>query len=209
MSVASLYDPLIAGESGGRRSVHGQPWSQCHAIGQLLPAPTSTTPLHIFHRYLNTETSPEFRRRAGIALALLVGGKLLNIQVPFFFKYTGGQGVRTCPSLTLGIHGQLQAWHNPTCWVSNAAGQPRMRESLKHSRLSRSTPSTPQCSGRPERRPLRPHAGLGGRSPGPGSDLLDPGVRAGAHRRILLQRGQECRLCVGEICRAGNSEGIP
>ncbi|KAL6774149.1 ATM2 [Auxenochlorella protothecoides x Auxenochlorella symbiontica] len=39
-------------------------------------------------KYLNTETSPEFRRRAGIAVALLVGGKLLNIQVPFFFKYT-------------------------------------------------------------------------------------------------------------------------
>lgn len=44
-------------------------------------------------RYLVPKASPEFRKRAGLALALLVGSKILNVQVPFFFKYTGWSGV--------------------------------------------------------------------------------------------------------------------
>lgn len=52
-----------------------------HSSAQLPTTPKS--------RYLVPKASPEFRKRAGLALALLVGSKILNVQVPFFFKYTG------------------------------------------------------------------------------------------------------------------------
>jgi len=42
------------------------------------------------YRYVQPRGNKEFGRRVGAAMALLVGAKALNVQVPFFFKYTGG-----------------------------------------------------------------------------------------------------------------------
>ena len=40
-----------------------------------------------FLRYIWPKDSAEMRKRVVIALGLLVGAKLLNISVPFFFKH--------------------------------------------------------------------------------------------------------------------------
>ena len=45
-----------------------------------------------YRRYILPKGNAEFHRRVAAAMGLLVGAKLLNVQVPFLFKYTGGRG---------------------------------------------------------------------------------------------------------------------
>jgi len=41
------------------------------------------------YSYIKPTSSKEFGTRASAALGLLIASKLLNVQVPFLFKYTG------------------------------------------------------------------------------------------------------------------------
>lgn len=49
-----------------------------------------TSAAHCPGRYLLPKGHTEFHRRVAASLGLLIAAKLLNVQVPFLFKYTGG-----------------------------------------------------------------------------------------------------------------------
>lgn len=51
------------------------------------PSVTSVDMLRAMLRYIWPEDDPEIRKRVKIAVGLLVGAKILNVTVPFIFKY--------------------------------------------------------------------------------------------------------------------------
>ncbi|CAD7698438.1 unnamed protein product [Ostreobium quekettii] len=84
---------------------------------------SNTEIVRVLARYLWPEDRPEFRRRIVGAFALLVAGKLLNVQVPFLFKYavdsltldpsgttaTTGTLIACTPVALLAMHGIVRS----------------------------------------------------------------------------------------------------
>ncbi|CAM6119974.1 unnamed protein product [Calypogeia fissa] len=67
--------------------VPGKPPQVTTVVGKKSEKEADLQILRTLSSYLWPDDNPEFRRRVLIALGLLVGSKVLNVQVPFLFKY--------------------------------------------------------------------------------------------------------------------------
>ena len=89
MYVGAGHGSGLVGNSqhSGRRTWHNSCMPQLEYTPSL--SPPSPRPAPPPFSYLLPKGHREFHRRLAASLGLLVGAKLLNVQVPFLFKHTG------------------------------------------------------------------------------------------------------------------------